>query len=120
MSAATPSGERQTAGVEEGEAAQLVLAAERADRHEQPREAAVTEEQGAEIYDSAQRRRDLAASLEGVADAETIEAVVLADTQQATPAHEAVASAPRRAPAARRSRGSTTPVRGPRRTDRGR
>jgi hypothetical protein len=65
------------------------------------------------------RRR--AADLEGVTDAETIDARMVADTNQALPADEAVTSAPKRAPAALRSRGKTGQVRGPaRRSERGR
>lgn len=56
-----------------------------------------------ELYDSAARRERLAASLEGVADAETVQARVVADSAQGRPAAEAVAQAPR-APRARRSR----------------
>ena len=51
-------------------------------------------EQAEHLYDSVERRRDLAAGLEGIADAETIEARVLADINQARPASEAVATAP--------------------------
>jgi len=63
----------------------------------------------------------LAADLEGIADDETIDARVIADTNQALPADEAVSDVPKRAPAARRSRGKTSHVRSPtRRSDRGR
>jgi len=51
-------------------------------------------EQAEHLYDSVERRRDLAAGLEGIADAETIEARVLEDINQARPASEAVATAP--------------------------
>jgi len=51
-------------------------------------------EQAEHLYDSVERRRDLAAGLEGLAGAETIEARVLADINQARPASEAVATAP--------------------------
>jgi hypothetical protein len=53
---------------------------------------------GDALYDSAERRRDLAAELEGLADEETIEARVVADTNQALPAEEAVSNTPRRTP----------------------
>lgn len=59
------------------------------------------------LYDSAERRRDLAAALEGEVDSETIEAVVVADTNQAAPAHEAVATAPGQGPRARPARGAS-------------
>jgi colicin import membrane protein len=76
---------------------QAVVAAASADTDRQPR---------AEVlYDSAERRRQLAAELEGVADDEAIEARVVADTNQAQPPEDAVASAPRRAPTGRRARG---------------
>lgn len=48
-------------------------------------------EQAEHLYDSVERRRDLAAGLEGIDDAE---ARVLADINQARPASEAVATAP--------------------------
>ena len=57
------------------------------------------------LYDSAERRREMAAELEGVADAETIEARVVADTNQAQPPQEAIVNAPRRTPVARRAQG---------------
>ena len=49
-------------------------------------------------------REVLAASLTGVAEQETVQARVVAATNQARPAREAVAAAPRRAPRARRAR----------------
>lgn len=55
-------------------------------------------------YDSVERRRQLALRLEGVADAPTVQARVLADTYQARPAQDAVASTPGRAPTGRRAR----------------
>jgi len=42
--------------------------------------------------------RNLGADLEAVADDETIEARLIADTNQALPAEEAVSAAPKRAP----------------------
>jgi hypothetical protein len=60
---------------------------------------------GAARYDSAERRENLAASLEGVADEETIQARLVADTNQARPAHEAVTSKQARVPKARPRRG---------------
>jgi hypothetical protein len=51
-------------------------------------------------------REDLARGLQGVADAETVEARVVAATNQARPAVEAVTAPPARAPRARPSRGS--------------
>jgi hypothetical protein len=57
------------------------------------------------LYDSAERREDLAASLENVADEETVQARVVADTSQARPAHEAVTAKKSRVPTARPRRG---------------
>ena len=69
-------------------------------------------------YDSAERRRELAASLEGVADDEAVEAVVVADTSQGAPAD--VSSTPRRAPVVGAPGGTGGVVRSTRRSERGR
>ncbi len=59
---------------------------------------------GAPAYDSAQRRTMRAAELGSVADEETVEAQMVADHCQATPATEAVLNGgPRRAPTARKA-----------------
>jgi colicin import membrane protein len=112
--------ERDTARLQDDEAALLMVGADRADRDREPGEAAAKGDRGDTVYDSAERREQLAASLEGRADEETIEARVVADTSQGAPAHEAVANGPRRAPAARRSRGSSGPARAPGKSERGR
>ena len=110
---------REQARGEEALAVPLMVSANTADR-EQDR-GRDDRFEGEELYDSADRRRDLAESLDGVADAETIEARVIADANQARPAEDAVARAPTRARAARRSRGKGGPVRSPaRRSERGR
>lgn len=57
------------------------------------------------VYDSAERREDLGSDFQGV-DREGGEARVLADTHQARPAREAVATQPQQAPKARSARGS--------------
>ena len=116
---------RETARGGDAVAAPLMVAAGRADRQQDAnRDAAGQADDGARAdrpYDSAERRSDLAADLEAIADDETIEARVVADTNQALPAEEAVSSAPKRAPAVRRSRGTASQVRSPaRRSDRGR
>lgn len=67
-------------------------------------EADATLDEADRLYDSAERREDLAASLDGVVDVETAKARVTADLSQATPPNEAVAHAPQRAARARRSR----------------
>jgi hypothetical protein len=82
--------QRTQAGRDEGEAARLLAEADRAD---QPDRADVLEQDSSDSYDTAERRRDLAASLDGVADSETVQAHVVADTFQARPAAEAVADA---------------------------
>jgi colicin import membrane protein len=113
--------EREKARLDEGEVALLLADADRADRDREPRQADAAAVRAAEIYDSVERRLELAASLDGRADAETIEARVVADTNQARPAHDAVANGPRRAPAGKRTRGKTGQVRSkPRRSERGR
>jgi colicin import membrane protein len=115
----------ENARVDDAVAAPLLVAAGRTDRQQNADQAidADPEDRARSdaLYDSAERRRDLAAELQGLADDETIEARVIADTNQALPADEAVSNTPRRAPAARRSRGKGSQVRSPaRRSDRGR
>lgn len=67
-----------------------------------------TASSGADIkYDSAERRKDLAASLEGVADREAVQARLIADQDQGTPPSAAIASAPNRNPKARKSTPAT-------------
>jgi len=108
------SGERAAAAGEEAEAAQILAAAGGLEDAE-PQQA---EQDSEPLYDSAERRRELAAALEGVADKEAVEARVLADVNQAQPAAEAVIARPGRGGKARPSRG-----RGPgqaRRSERGR
>uniref|UniRef100_UPI003899E41F hypothetical protein n=1 Tax=Pigmentiphaga litoralis TaxID=516702 RepID=UPI003899E41F len=66
-------------------------------RQEQQRE-----ESGAhDEWDTAQRRGEFAASLQGLADQTAVDARVLADVSQGTHPRQAVAAAPRDAPAAR-------------------
>jgi hypothetical protein len=97
--------ERGKAGSEEAGAARLLLEAGHADGDRRPRTADAAEEAADRSYDSAEHRRDLAASLEGHAGGEAIEARAVADTSQARPAREAVAQRPQRVPAVRRARG---------------
>lgn len=108
------SDERATAAGEEAEAAQILAAGGGLGDAEQQH----AEQESEPPYDSAERRRELATALEGVADAEAVQARVLADVNQAQPAAEAVAARPGRGGKARPSRG-----RGPgqaRRSERGR
>jgi len=99
--------QRSTAALEQVEAARLLADADRADRAQDTAaepEHAATQAAGEDLYDTAGRRQELAASLEGVASSEAIEARVLADSAQGRPAHQAVAHAPGKAPKARRAR----------------
>ncbi|WP_284977201.1 hypothetical protein [Arthrobacter sp. efr-133-TYG-104] len=57
-------------------------------------------------YDSAVRRQDLAASLEGVADREAVQARLSADQDQGAPPSAAVAKGAGRSPKARKTRGA--------------
>ncbi|WP_104131463.1 hypothetical protein [Cryobacterium sp. M91] len=71
------------------------------------REAEVTRGTSGLDYDSSERRRQFASSLEGKADQKTIDARILADGDQAKHPREAVRSQPGRAPKARRASTST-------------
>jgi colicin import membrane protein len=72
---------------------------------ENQRPGAPAEEAG-HLYDSAERRQALAASLEGLSDREAVQARLSADQDQATPPTTAVARAPGRSPKARKTRGA--------------
>lgn len=63
-------------------------------------------EEAAIKYDSAERRQGLAASLDGVADREAVEARLSADQDQGTPPSAALTKAPGKTPKARKSRGT--------------
>ncbi|WP_087874199.1 hypothetical protein [Arthrobacter globiformis] len=104
--------ERRTGGAETAQAVQLLTEADREDRdrqqdanEENQHPEALTEEAGLE-HDSAERRQQLAASLEGVADREAVQARLSADQDQATPPTAAVTKAPGRNPKARKTRGA--------------
>jgi len=113
---------REQARGEKALAVPLMVSANAADREqERGRDGRDDRVEAEDRYDSADRRRDLAERLDGVADAETVEARVVADANQARPAEDAVARTPTRAPTARRSRGNSGQVRSPaRRSERGR
>lgn len=66
-------------------------------RQEEQREESVAHDQ----WDTAQRRGEFAASLQGLADQTAVDARVLADVSQGTHPRQAVAAAPRDAPTAR-------------------
>jgi colicin import membrane protein len=104
--------ERSAGRDENAQAAELLAEAARED---QDREQDVTEEnqrpealvEGAALkYDSAERRQELAASLEGVADREAVQARLSADQDQGTPPSAAVTTAPGRSPKVRKTRGA--------------
>lgn len=96
---------QRTAGNNDGLEAGVVMGA--AGREDRNRAAEVESEsaaakQAAPLYDSEERRQAFAASLDGKADAETINARIIADRDQATPPTEAIAGKPGRAKAAKR------------------
>ncbi|KSU69990.1 colicin import membrane protein [Pseudarthrobacter enclensis] len=104
--------ERRASHDENAQAAQLLAEADREDRdreqdvaEENERPEALREEAGTR-YDSAERRQELAASLDGVADREAVQARLSADQDQGTPPSAAVAKAPGRSPKARKTRGA--------------
>jgi colicin import membrane protein len=104
--------ERRAGRDETGQAVQLLAEADREDRDRQQvadeanqRPEALTEEADFK-HDSAERRQQLAASLEGVPDSEAVQARLSADQDQATPPSAAVAAAPGRSPKARKTRGA--------------
>lgn len=71
-------------------------------------------------YDSAERRQELAASLDHIGNRAAVDARVRADVSQGRPATDATASAPGRAPKARKTRGNGQPARTTQRTGRSR
>jgi colicin import membrane protein len=108
--------ERRTGRDETAQAVELIADAEREDRdrqqaadEENQRPETLDEEAGLK-YDSAERRQQLADSLEGLSDREAVQARLSADQDQATPPTAAVAKAPGRSPKARKSRGANGPA----------
>lgn len=108
--------ERGAGRDETAQAAQLLAEAAREDRDRKQdvteanqRPEALGEEAGTK-YDSAERRQELAASLEGIADREAVQARLSADQDQGTPPNAAVAQAPGRSPKARKTRGTNGPT----------
>ncbi|MGT2464149.1 hypothetical protein [Sinomonas atrocyanea] len=105
--------ERWAGGVEAAQAAVLMAEADREDRDRQldadgENQQPETLSEGAGLqYDSAERRQELAASLEGLSDREAVQARLNADQDQATPPAAAVARAPGRSPKARKSRSAS-------------
>jgi hypothetical protein len=105
--------ERRAGRDENAQAVQLLAEADQEDRdrqqdahEENQRPQALAEEAGLK-HDSAERRQALAASLEGVADREAVQARLSADQDQATPPTAAVTKAPGRNPKARKTRGAS-------------
>ncbi|WP_139006915.1 hypothetical protein [Arthrobacter crystallopoietes] len=109
--------ERGTGREETTQATQLLAEADREDQDRQ--QATVEENESPEIlreeatlkYDSTERRQGLAASLDGVADREAVQARLSADQDQGTPPSAAVSNASGKAPKARKTRGATGPAR---------
>lgn len=104
--------ERRGGRDEAAHAVQLMAAADREDRdrqqdadEENQRPESLAEEVSLK-YDSAERRQELADSLEGLSDREAVQARLSADQDQATPPSAAVAKAPGRSPKARKGRGA--------------
>jgi colicin import membrane protein len=107
--------ERKAGRDEDAQAAGLLAEADREDRD---REQDVTEEnqrpetlraEAGTKYDTAERRQELAASLEGVADREAVQARLSADQDQGTPPSAAVSKGQRPAKA-RKTRGANGPT----------
>jgi colicin import membrane protein len=94
------------------QAAQLLAEADKEDRDreedaaEESQHPQTLREEAGLKYDSAERRQELAASLEGVADHEAVQARLSADQDQGTPPSAAVAKARGRNPKARKTRGA--------------
>jgi hypothetical protein len=107
--------ERRGGRDENAQAVQLLAEADREDRdrerdvtEENQRPEALREEAGIK-YDSAERRQELAASLEGIADPEAVSARLSADQDQGTPPSAAVARGAGPAKA-RKTRGANGPT----------
>ena len=96
--------ERDAATAESAEAAALVAGADQLDDRVDSAQRDVELDDADRHLGDAVSREALADSLAGVAEEETVQARVVAATNQARPAREAVAAAPRRAPRARRAR----------------
>ena len=96
--------ERDAATAESAEAAALVAGADQLDDRVNSAERDVERDDADRHLGEAVSREALADSLAGVAEEETVQARVVAATNQARPAREAVAAPPRRAPRARRAR----------------
>ncbi|MDR6623486.1 hypothetical protein [Sinomonas atrocyanea] len=104
--------ERRTGRAETVQAVELMAEADREARdrqqdtdEENQRPEALADEASLK-YDSAERRQELADSLEGISDREAVQARLTADQDQATPPTAAVARAPGRNPKARKPRGA--------------
>lgn len=104
--------ERRTGRDENPQAVQLMAEADREDQDrqhdaDQENQHPDTPIDGAgRLYDSAERRQELADSLDGVSDREAVQARLSADQDQATPPAAAVDKAPGRSPKARKTRGA--------------
>jgi hypothetical protein len=107
--------ERHRSNEELAEATQLAALADQVDEHAAERDQAVHAradqilQEAAGVYDSAERRDQLVASFDGVADDEEVQARLIDDVGNALPPSAAVTRS--RHPKARRSRGASTPSR---------
>lgn len=100
---------QRSAGDRDGtEAALLMGAAGREDRSRasEVESENVAAKEAEPLYDSEERRQSFAASLDGKADAETINARILADRDQATPPTAAIAGKPGTSKVAKRGKGA--------------
>lgn len=97
--------ERDRALADQHEANRLIAAADRADSRGEPEAGAAIDWAARGMYDSVERRQEVASALDGRADQETIEAWMVADANQARPAGKAVTAEPGKAPKARPARG---------------
>ncbi|GAB2746905.1 hypothetical protein GCM10027090_17070 [Sinomonas soli] len=104
--------ERRTGRDETAQAVELMAEADREDRDRQQdtdeeNQRPDAPDEAGNLYDSAERRQELAVSLEGLSDREAVQARLNADQDQATPPTAAVAKAPGRSPKARKTRGAS-------------
>lgn len=102
--------ERATSREETVQAAQMMAEADRDDHERQQRineeneHAGAMREDAGLKYDSAERREDLASSLDGISDREAVQARLSADQDQGTPPIAAVTKAAGKTPKARKTR----------------
>jgi colicin import membrane protein len=102
--------ERSTGRAETLQAMELMAEADREDRHrqqdadEENQHPEARADEAGHLYDSAERRQELAAGLEGISDREAVQARLTADQDQATPPTAALTNSRGRSPKARKTR----------------